>query len=262
MTWTGPSVSMQRPGAAPRPWARLLALQLVIALAVGTGCASSGGPTDEPRETGLDRFNKGSSDFNYWMQQNALIPLAKGYNWVVPKPVQEVVDNVITNIQRPRDMINALLQAKWERAGRHLAHFLLNTIYGFGGLFAVSHRVLDDDSPETFNETLGHWGVPPGPYIVLPLVVPVFDGTSPRGLIGFGGDLVMSPLFWVPGTQGTILSSTVTAAGGLNTIALLMPDPLADQSEWDAFEELVSERVPYEEAKELYYENQQLDVED
>jgi len=250
------AIRARRHGAVRAAWAAAGLAVVVLA------CASPPTPGEPPRESALDAFNKGSSDFNYWMQQNALIPVAKGYNWVVPKRVQEVVDNFVTNLQRPRDMINSLLQAKWERAGRHLAHFLLNTIHGFGGLLAVSHRVLDDTSPETFNETLGVWGMPTGPYLVLPLVVPVFDGTSPRALVGFGVDLVMNPFFWIPGTTGTIVSASTTTAGGLNTIALLMPRPMADESEWQAFDELIRERVPYEDARALYYENQQLDVED
>ncbi|MGH0038070.1 MAG: MlaA family lipoprotein [Myxococcota bacterium] len=256
------TISSKRGPASGRGSSAVAVVLVAAGLCLATGCATAPTPGEPPRESGLDRFNKGSSDFNYWMQQNALIPLAKGYNWVVPKPGQELVDNFVTNLQRPRDMINSLLQGKFERSGRHLAHFLLNSVFGFGGLLYVSHRVLDDDSPETFNETLGAWGVPTGPYIVLPLVLPIFDGTSPRGLVGYGGDLVTNPLFWVPGTTGTILSLGTATIGGLNTVALFMPDPLAGESEWQAFEELSRERVPYEEARDLFFENQRLDVED
>jgi hypothetical protein len=72
----------------------------------------------------------------------------------------------------------------------------------------------------------------------------------------------MNPLFWVPGTTGTIISLGTATIGGLNTVALFMPEPLADESEWQAFEELSRERVPYEDARDLYFENQQLDLED
>jgi ABC-type transporter lipoprotein component MlaA len=98
--------------------------------------------------------------------------------------------------------------------------------------------------------------------VVLPLVLPIFDGTSPRGLVGYAVDLVLNPFFWVPGTTGTIISLSIATTGGLNTVALFMPEPLADESEWEAFRELSTERVPYEEARDLYFENQQLDVED
>jgi ABC-type transporter lipoprotein component MlaA len=216
----------------------------------------------QQQEGRLDRFNRGSARFNHWMLQHAVKPLAKGYNLVVPKLAQEAISNILLNLERPRDIANSLLQGKPRRAGRHLAIFLLNSTFGAGGIFYVSHRVLDDDSPETFNETLGTWGLPPGPYLVLPLVVPPLAETSPRRLLGTLADVPLNPLFWIPGTSGTIASASASATGGLNAIASLMPVPWASDSEWEAFETFFGERTPYPDQKRLFFENQHFDVED
>jgi phospholipid-binding lipoprotein MlaA len=216
----------------------------------------------------LDRFNMRAAGFNYWINQHAIKPVAKVYNLIIPKFGQRGIENLLINLDRPRDILNSLLQAKAERAGRHLGSFLLNTTLGIGGLFYVSDHFLADAPPETFSETLGVWGVPTGPYIVLPLVI-VTD-TSPRGIVGFAVDGTMHPLFWVGYTTsaiggGTMLAvgASVRTAGGLNTVATLMPSPwFGSKSEWEAFEELFAERTPYLEKKQLYYDNQRLDVED
>jgi ABC-type transporter lipoprotein component MlaA len=240
-------------GGPRRQWVACVALLIVLL------------PFPSPaqqQENRLDRFNRVGARFNHWMLQHAVKPVAKGYNLIVPKLAQEAIANLLLNLERPRDIANSLLQGKPRRAGRHLAILLLNSTFGAGGIFYVSHRVLDDDSPETFNETLGTWGVPPGPYLVLPLVVPPLAETSPRRLLGTLVDLPLNPLFWIPGTTGTIASASGSATGGLNAIASLMPVPWASDSEWEAFETFFGERTPYPDQKLLFYQNQQLDVED
>jgi ABC-type transporter lipoprotein component MlaA len=216
----------------------------------------------------LDRFNMRTSGFNYWVSQHAVKPLAKGYNLIIPKFGQRGIENFLINLDRPRDIVNSLLQAKAARAGRHLGSLLLNTTLGVGGLFYVSDDFFVDAPPETFSETLGVWGVPTGPYIILPLVI--ITDTSPRGIVGNLADGTMHPLFWLGYAAsaiggGTMLAvgASVRTGGGLNTVATLMPSPwFGSESEWRAFEELFAERTPYLEKKQLYYDNLRLDVED
>ncbi|MCG8591085.1 MAG: VacJ family lipoprotein [Proteobacteria bacterium] len=234
------------------------ARSVLLILLMG-GLLLPGSALADEEEGALDGFNRAMKSTNRWLLLHLISPATKGYNWIVPKLGQEAIHNALTNLDRPRDIINSLLQAKPRRAGRHLTSFLLNSTFGLGGLLYVSDRVLDDTGPESFNETLGVWGLPPGPYVVLPF----YGGTSPRGLTGLGVDVFLHPLFWVPGgTTGTIASSSRTAIGGLNTLALLMPTPWASESEWKAYEDLIRAETDYLEDKQLFYENQQLDVED
>jgi phospholipid-binding lipoprotein MlaA len=247
-------------GARPRRGSRLRlrpALALLALVLAAASPAPAAGPSRE-EEGPLDGFNRVMGEFNWWVLQHVLEPAARGYNWIVPKPAQHVLGNAIANLQRPRDFANSVLQGKGTRAGTHMTSFVLNTTLGLGGLFYVSDHFLPDDSPETFNETLGVWGLPTGPYLVLP----VLGGTSPRGLVGTGADTVMNPLFWIPGAAGTLAGASSRTVGGLNTLATLMPVAWASESEWQAFEQVFSERTAYPVEKQLYFENQILDVED
>lgn len=242
-----------------------------LALCLGLALPATPARADDesPALSGWDRFNAANSDFNYWMTLHVIKPLAKGYNVIVPKPLQTGIDNVLINLQRPRDIVNSLLQGRLRRAGRHTGSLLVNSTLGLGGLVYASEALFWDAPPETFNETLGVWGVPTGPYTVLPLVVPPFNSASPRSLFGAAVDAAMSPTFWVPFTTTEFggytafgVSTGVLVGGGLNSVALLMPPPWASESEWQAFETLFRERTPYPERKQLFYDNQAFDVED
>ncbi len=184
--------------------------------------------------------------------------MARGYNWVMPKWGQERVRNVLQNLERPRDAVNSLLQAKPVRAGRHVASFAVDSTLGLAGAFTVSERFIQLESPETTGETLGVYGLPPGPYLVLPL----YGETSPRSLVGAVGDAVLNPLFWIPGYAGTAAGTGGTLLQQLNLLARQMPLPWAEDREWRRYEQLISDRPPYRESKQLYFENLELDVED
>jgi len=251
-------------GGAAR-YALACALALVLCGALPAGAE----PADEPRLSGWDRFNSANSDFNFWMTVHVVKPLAKGYNFLVPKPLQRGIDNFLVNIERPRDIVNSLLQGRLRRAGRHTASLLVNSTLGLGGFVYASEALFWDAPPETFNETLGVWGLPTGPYTVLPLVVPPFTDASPRSLFGAAVDAGMNPTFWIPFTTSAYggwtsfgVSTGVRVGGGLNAVALAMPPPLASESEWRAFETFFRERTPYLERKQLFYENQAFDVGD
>lgn len=205
-----------------------------------------------------DRFNRFSRDFNYWIIDHLLEPTARGYNVLIPKPAQKGVGNFTDNLDRPRDILQSLLQGKFRRAGRHSAAFLVNSTAGVVGLFVI----LDPDSPETGNETLGYHGLATGHY----LVIPFFPETAPRQIGGDLGDIFLDPVYWVgnalDGASGLGITIGIRIIGGLNDLASIMPSAFASQSEWDAYRELLRERHSYEEAKKLYYENQALDVQD
>jgi ABC-type transporter lipoprotein component MlaA len=212
-------------------------------------------PSDE---SWLDGANRASREFNFWMFDHVLEPASRGYNYVMPKWGQQRIQNFFENLERPRDVINSLLQGKGRRAGNHMAAFLVNTTAGLAGLFVISDHFIDIEPPETTNETLGVYGIPPGPYLVIPL----YGESCPRCLLGSLGDAVMYPIFWVPGQAGTYAGIAARGLNAVNLVAKQMPSPFADDSEWSAYHERLHDRHAYEEAKRLFFENQALDVED
>jgi phospholipid-binding lipoprotein MlaA len=228
---------------------RLAALIAGLALVLAAQSAAAGP---------LDGFNRANRRLNFWLLDHVFEPVARGYNVVMPKWGQERVRNVLQNLERPRDFVNSVLQAKPIRAGRHLASFAVDSTVGVLGAFSVAERVIEVESPETTGETLGVWRIPAGSYLVLP----VLGDTTPRGLVGMAGDAVLNPLFWIPGNAGTAATAGANLLGNVNLLARQMPSRGAEDEAWEAYRERFLERPGYEEARELFFENLALDVAD
>lgn len=147
----------------------VLAIALTSVLA---SCAvvppNSGENPNDPWET----FNRQTHAFNMTMDEYILHPIAQGYADYVPQPVQSGVDNFFSNLGEPGNMLNNFLQGKFKEGAVSIARFLINTTVGIAGLFDVASHMNLEYSPEDFGETLGTWGVGPGPYIVWPLLGP------------------------------------------------------------------------------------------
>jgi phospholipid-binding lipoprotein MlaA len=159
-------------------------------------------PTLEPPET-LDeaeqydpweRFNEKTFEFNLRLDRWVLKPTANVYRKIIPDPFQLLISNGFDNIKWVPRFINNLLQGKWEGAGRELARFLINSTAGVGGLFDPAKDYWGiRSSREDFGQTLGVWGVGPGPYLVLPFLEPM----TVRDGIGRGVDMFLDPLSYV-----------------------------------------------------------------
>ncbi len=190
------------------------------------------------------------------MLDYVLEPVARGYNFVIPKWGQAGVRNALQNLERPRDVVASLLQGKVGRAGNHFGAMLIDTTVGIGGLMRPSERWLHPEEPETTNETLGVWGIPDGPFLVLP-----FLGEScPRCLVGSAVDTVLYPLFWIQGSDGTVATAAALGLGSINFLARQMPKRGAAKEEWVRYEEILNERPALEEAERLFFENLEADV--
>lgn len=236
----------------PRRWLGLLALAALL----GTAAPA---PAHAADDSWLDSMNRHSRQFNFWMFDHVLEPASRGYNYVVPKWGQQRIQNFFENLERPRDIVNSLLQGKGRRAGNHLAAFVVNTTAGVAGFFVVSDHFIDIEPPETTNETLGVYGVPPGPYIVVPL----YGETCPRCALGSLGDAVLYPLFWIPGDAALYISLGARGLNAVNLVAKQMPSAYrGSESEWEAYHERLHDRHGYGEAKRLFFENQELDIAD
>jgi phospholipid-binding lipoprotein MlaA len=138
-------------------------------------------------------FNRVMFNFNQRLDRFVLKPVAKVWNFVVPDLVQQSLANAFDNIAMPRRFINSLLQLKPEGAGRELARFFLNISMGVGGFFDVATELGIRLSEEDTGQTLGYYGVGPGPYLVLPFLPPL----TVRDGFGFAADTAMQPIAYV-----------------------------------------------------------------
>jgi phospholipid-binding lipoprotein MlaA len=195
-------------------------------------------------------FNRANLRFNQWFLSHVLEPTARGWNFIVPKWGQRRVVDFMGNIEGPRDIINSLLQAKFQRAGVHTGRFLVNTTLGVAGFYDVADQAFEwTASPETLDESFGVWTIPPGSYLILPVI----GEFSVRGLFGWVGDGFMNPLSWIPGAPPLAPTAGAYVLRNVNLLAQSMPSPRAPEGEWDAYEQSRFEFNPYEVGRDLFF---------
>ena len=151
-----------------------------IALAASlllVGCASA--PTANPKDP-WEPMNRSVASFNDKVDDSVLKPLATGYRNVVPDLIQTGVRNVFNNFADMWSTINSALQLKPLNTVELIGRVVVNTVFGIYGIFDVASYIKLQRHPEDFGQTLGYWGVPNGPYLVLPLLGPstLRDGAS------------------------------------------------------------------------------------
>ena len=145
---------------------RLLVIFLGLILA---GCAT--GPNANPVDP-LEPFNRSVYRFNDAVDQAVFKPVATTYRDVTPSLVQRGVSNFFNNLEDAWSVVNNVLQLKGEAAGDSFFRFGVNTFMGLGGILDVATEMRIERHNEDFGQTLGYWGVGPGPYIVLPILGP------------------------------------------------------------------------------------------
>ena len=139
-------------------------------------------------------FNEVMFEFNRKFDQYLLKPVAKAYNFILPDAVQLGVANFFHNVRFVPRLMNNLFQAKFQGAGIEMSRFLINSTIGVGGFFDPAKNLFDLETPdEDAGQTLGVYGVGPGPYLVLPLQPPY----TLRDFFGFIVDLALDPINWL-----------------------------------------------------------------
>lgn len=116
--------------------------------------------------------NRGIYQFNDTLDRAILKPIAQGYDKVMPKPVDKGIDNIFSNIGDVVVLLNDILQLKLKQSVSDTGRLLVNTTLGLGGIFDVASPLGMPKHNEDFGQTLGRWGTPSGPYIVLPFMGP------------------------------------------------------------------------------------------
>jgi phospholipid-binding lipoprotein MlaA len=151
---------MKRTGA----WARWLALFALVAV---QGCATVANP--DPRDP-MESFNRTMFGFNEKVDSTVLKPVAKGYKAVTPDWFRKGVGNFFNNLEDVWSAVNNALQGRGQEFGDSVGRVMVNSSIGMLGFIDVASDLNIDRRTADFGQTLGRWGVPPGPYVVLPLM--------------------------------------------------------------------------------------------
>jgi phospholipid-binding lipoprotein MlaA len=117
-------------------------------------------------------MNRSVYNFNEALDNAAIKPAAKAYTAVLPSPVRTGVHNFLGNLGDVWTLANTALQLKGQATAETLMRITVNTFFGLGGVLDVASEMRLEKRKEDFGQTLGYWGVKPGPYVVLPILGP------------------------------------------------------------------------------------------
>lgn len=212
---------------------RLLMSSLVIS-SVLAGCAS----TSEVKEKDpWEGWNRGAQEFNDDLDKAVIKPVAKGYQKVTPKFVDDGITNFFSNLNDIGVTLNDFMQLKMSQGGMDAGRFLINTTAGVAGFVDVATMVDLPKHNEDFGQTLGFWGMPTGNYLVLPLLGP----SSPREVVGTIGDALMNPLTYTFVFAGSGAAVSAVNAGTksvevVDTRSDIMPtEKIVDEASVDRY---------------------------
>jgi len=163
----------------------LVAFLAAVSMMLG-GCA---GFNTNPRDP-LEPLNRKVSQFNEGVDAAVLKPVATAYKNGVPPLVRTGVSNFFGNLGDAWSFVNSVLQFKFQNAAENFMRLNVNTFFGLGGILDIASELNIERHKEDFGQTLGRWGVPAGPYIVLPLLGPSTLRDTVALPVDYKGDLV------------------------------------------------------------------------
>jgi phospholipid-binding lipoprotein MlaA len=166
-------------------------ISILIVCASMIGCASIPAGSERSPDDPWEPFNRSVFSFNESLDDYLLKPITKGYRFILPKPAQQGVDNFFGNYRDIYTSANNLLQGNLSMAFSDLMRVVVNTIFGLGGLFDVATPGGLEKHKADFGQTFGVWGIPSGPYVVLPF----FGPSNVRDTLGTAVDLETDYLF-------------------------------------------------------------------
>lgn len=143
-----------------------------------SACSTTHSNPVSQKKDPLEAYNRAAFGFNDALDKAVLKPVAKGYVRYTPRLFQMAANNFFSNIDDVVVTVNDLLQFKFKQAASDGSRVLFNTTFGLFGLIEVTSRL--EKHHEDFGQTLGYWGVPSGPYLIIPVLGPssLRDGTG------------------------------------------------------------------------------------
>jgi phospholipid-binding lipoprotein MlaA len=215
MTFSSPASISARSAAA---------LLLCAALCGLGGCATGPNPHDP-----FEPFNRKVMQFNEGVDAIALKPAATVYRQALPPLVRTGVSNFFGNLGDAWSFVNSLLQLHLQDAAENFLRFNVNTVFGLGGILDIASDAKIERHKEDFGQTLGRWGVPAGPYLVLPLL----GSSTLRDALALPVDRQADPVHYVEGA-GSRNSLYVLRAVDIRS-NLLRASSVLDQAALDKY---------------------------
>ncbi len=206
---------------------KLIRIPLLFASLLLTGCGTINSTAASQQKDPFESFNRVVYKFNDTLDRAVVKPVAQGYNKVMPSPVKTMVNNFFSNLDDVVVTANDLLQLKFKQAVSDGARVVFNSTFGLLGLINITDRL--EKHNEDFGQTLGYWGVPSGPYLMLPILGPssIRDGT------GLYADSFVSV---ISNTKHVPTRNSAWAAEGLDTRAgLLKQEEMLDEAAIDRY---------------------------
>ena len=182
----------------------------VFLIAFLTACSSLPTGTERSPAYPWEPFNRSIFSFNEGLDDYVLKPITEGYRFVLPKLVREGISNFFSNYRDIYTALNNLLQGNIDLAFSDLMRVMVNTIFGLGGTIDMATPAGLEKHTADFGQTFGVWGVPSGPYVVLPF----FGPSSVRDTFGTAADLESDYLFSFVSNIG--LRNTITGIRVVN----------------------------------------------
>jgi phospholipid-binding lipoprotein MlaA len=214
----------------------------ILAAVSLSGCITAG---PDPQDPYAD-FNRQMFAFNEGLDKAVVEPMVYGYRALTNEPVREGVGNFTNNLGEPLTLVNHVLQGNLPDAGATFGRFVLNTTIGIAGVFDPASSLGIARTQEDFGQTLGAWGVQSGPFLVLPVLGP----TTPRDLVGKGGDVGLNPLNYPEFKNDDAIRLGVAALGGIN----------AREGAIETVDELRNQIDPYTTVRRLYGRTRAADI--
>jgi phospholipid-binding lipoprotein MlaA len=160
----------------------------------------------------LEDFNRVMYNFNSYFDKYIFLPVVSGYEFVTPDYIEDRISNFFDNLRELKTLVNSVLQLKGEETGITCGRFIANSTIGLAGFYDPATYFGWIRQKEDFGQTLGVWGVGPGPYLVLP----IFGPSSFRDGSGFLVDSAFRTLVWDAAMDDVDGKSTILMA--LNTL--------------------------------------------
>jgi phospholipid-binding lipoprotein MlaA len=167
----------------------------------------------------LEGYNRWMFGVNETIYQNVLEPVAIGYRDVVHEDLRLGIRNIFSNAMAPVRLISSLLQLDFEKSGRVIARTLINTTLGLGGIADVAGEEYHIEGVgEDFDQLLGSYGIPTGPYVILPF----FGPSTARNIVGRAADGFMSPTFFF--APSTAVGAGLSMEENINDASFIIDD--------------------------------------